>query len=75
MKTMHRTSKAGLALGVFAIAVVVTALAALTNTGAGGTYAFSFIGLFAYMFFLMWPDRTRFRGRAIQRSRVAREPR
>jgi hypothetical protein len=75
MKTMHRTSKAGLALGVLAIAVVVTALAALTNTGAGGIYAFSFMGLFAYLFFLMWPDRTRFRGRPNRRSRVVRQPR
>lgn len=75
MKTMHRTSKASLAIGVFAIAIGATALAALTSTGAGGIYAFSFKGLFAYMFFLMWPDRTRFRGRPTRRSRVARQPR
>lgn len=75
MKTMHRTSKASLAIGVFAIALGAMALAALTGTGAGGIYAFAFIGLFAYLFFLMWPDRTRFRRRPNRRSRVAREPR
>lgn len=72
MKTMHRTSKASLAIGIFAIALVAMALAALTGTGAGGIYAFAFIGLFAYLFFLMWPDRTRFRGRPNRRSRVVR---
>jgi hypothetical protein len=75
MKTMHRTSKAGYAIGVFAIAIGASALAALTSTGAGGVYAFAFIGLFAYLFFLMWPDRTRFRGRPTRRSRMVRGPR
>jgi len=79
MKTMHRTSKAGLATGVFIVALGAIALAALTRTGAGGTYFFLFAGMFAYMVFLMWPDRTRFRsrpiGRPVRRSRIGREPR
>ncbi len=68
MKTMHRTSTASLAIGVFGIAFGSMALAAVTGTGAGGVYAFAFLGLFAYFFFLMWPDRTRFRGRPNRRS-------
>jgi len=75
MKTMHRTSNRSLAIGVFAIALGAMALGALTSTGAGGTYAFAFVGLFAYIFFLMWPDRTRFRGRPNRRSHVVRQPR
>lgn len=79
MKTMHRTSKASLAIGVFVVAFGAIALAALTRTGAGGTYFFLFAGLFAYMVFLMWPDRTRFRsrpiGRRVRRPGIGREPR
>jgi hypothetical protein len=79
MKTMHRTSRAGLAIGVFVVALGAIALAAVTRTGAGGTYFFLFAGIFAYMVFLMWPDRTRFRsrltGRPVRRPGVGREPR
>lgn len=79
MKTMHRTSKAGQAIGVFVVALGAIALAALTRTGAGGTYLFLFAGIFAYMIFLMWPDRTRFRsrplGRPVRRSGIGRESR
>lgn len=74
MKTMHRTSKVSLAIGIFAIALGAMAFAALKNTGAGGIYAFAFVGLFAYFFFLMWPDRTRFRGRPNRCSRVVQQP-
>ena len=63
MRTMHRTSPVGMAIGTVATAGGVTALTALTGTGAGGTYVFLFLGLFIFMLFLMWPDRTRpFRG-------------
>jgi hypothetical protein len=79
MKTMHRTSKAGLAIGVFIVAVGAIALVALTRAGAGGTYFFLFTGIFAYMVFLIWPDRTRFRSRPIggpaRRSGIGRQPR
>lgn len=79
MKTMHRTSKAGLVFGVLVVALGAIALAALTRTGAGGTYFFLFAGIFAYMVFLMWPDRTRFRsrpiGRPIRRSGPGHQPR
>lgn len=79
MKTMHRNSKAGLAIGVFMVAFTATGLAALTRTGAGGTYAFMFVGLFVYMVFLAWPDRTRFRGQSVgrpsRRPGIDRQPR
>ncbi len=78
MKTMHRTSKAGLVIGVFILAFGAIALAALTRTGAGGTYLFLFVGMFAYMVFLMWPERTRFRsrpiGRPVRRLGIGRQP-
>jgi hypothetical protein len=68
MKTMHRTSKAGLAIGIVLLAVGSLALAALTQTGVGGVYGFLFLGMVGYMVFLMWPDRTRFRGRSLGRA-------
>jgi len=77
MKTMHRTSKASLAIGIALLAMGSLALAALTKTGAGGVYGFLFAGIFGYLVFLMWPDRTRFRGRSrTDRHRgTAHEPR
>ncbi len=42
-------SKAGLVIGIFVVAFTATALAVLTRTGAGGTHALMFAGLFAYM--------------------------
>ncbi|HEV7400755.1 MAG TPA: hypothetical protein VGN84_10855 [Solirubrobacterales bacterium] len=65
---MHRTSKIGLAIGIALVAVGSLALAALTKTGAGGVYGFLFAGMFGYMVFLMWPERTRFRGRPFSRA-------
>lgn len=59
MKTMHRTSTAGLAIGSTAVAICAIALTALTGTGAGGAYAFLFAGLFILSVFLIWPERTR----------------
>lgn len=64
MKTMHRNSKAGLAIGSTLTAAFALALTALTDTGAGGAYAFLFVGMFIFMVFLVWPERARsFRGR------------
>jgi hypothetical protein len=63
MKTMHRTSTVGMAIGTVATAGGAIALTALTDTGAGGAYAFLFLGMFIFMLFLIWPERTRpFRG-------------
>jgi drug/metabolite transporter superfamily protein YnfA len=64
MKTMHRNSTLGLAIGSVLTAAFALALTALTDTGAGGAYAFLFLGVFIFMVFLIWPERSRpFRGR------------
>jgi hypothetical protein len=63
MKTMHRTSAPGMAIGTVVTAGAVIALTAFTGAGARGTYAFLFVGMLIFMLFLMWPERTRpFRG-------------
>lgn len=59
MKTMHRTSTAGLAIGSAVVAACAIALTALTRTGTAGAYAFLFAGLFIFCVFLIWPERTR----------------
>ena len=69
---MRRTSTLSLVVGAFGVAVVATVLNELTKTGAAGVYAFLFTGVTAYMVFLMWPERTRFRGRPDSRSRRRR---
>ncbi len=63
MKTMRCTSTLGLVLGAAVIALIAALLTAITQTGASGAYAFLLTGIAAYMIFLMWPDRTRFRRR------------
>ena len=63
MKTMHRTSAPGMAIGTVVTAGGVIAMTALTGADARGTYAFLFVGMLILMLFLMWPERTRpFRG-------------
>ena len=77
MKTMHRNSPAGLAIGSAVTAALALALTVLTDTGAGGAYAFLFVGVFIFMVFLIWPERTRpHRGgsRPAQPARTRREP-
>jgi hypothetical protein len=59
MKTMHRTSTVGMAIGTVATAGGAIALTALTDTGAGGAYVFLFLGMFIFMLFLIWPERNR----------------
>jgi hypothetical protein len=59
MKTMHRTSTAGLVIGSALVAACAIALTALTGAGAGGAYAFLFAGLFIFCVFLIWPERSR----------------
>jgi hypothetical protein len=76
MKTMHRNSPVGLAIGSVLTAGVALALTALTDTGAGGAYVFLFVCMFIFMTFLIWPERTRpLRGGPAQRARARREPR
>jgi len=79
MKTMRRTSTLGLALGALVTALAAITLTAVTHAGAGGAYAFLLSGVTAYMIFLMWPERSRFRRRAFnsdsQRTQSGRRPR
>jgi hypothetical protein len=65
MKTMRRTSTLSMAAGAVLTAAVAMALTAITQTGAGGAHVFLFAGVGAYMIFLMWPERTRFRRRPL----------
>lgn len=78
MKTMHRTSREGLAIGTVLTAGGAVALTALTDTGVGGAYAFLFAGMFVFFIFLIWPERTRFRGRHLdgkaRHAGAGREP-
>lgn len=61
MKTMRRTSTATLVVSSTITGLAVSALTAVTNTGAGGAYAFMFVGLLVLSIFLLWPDvRERF---------------
>ena len=64
MKTMRRTSTLALMIAAAFIALIATMLTAITQTGADGAYAFLLTGITAYLVFLMWPDRTRFRRRS-----------
>jgi hypothetical protein len=66
MKTMHRTSTVGLAIGIVLTTGGAVALTAVTNTGAAGAYGFLFAGMLVFFAFLIWPERTRFRGRHLQ---------
>jgi hypothetical protein len=79
MKTMHRNSPLGLAIGSALTAAVALALTALTDTGAGGAYAFLFAGMFVFCVFLIWPERSRPLGsggrHSARRPRTRREPR
>jgi len=59
MKTMHRTSTAGLAIGSAVVSACAIVLTALTGTGAGGAYVFILAGLFIFSVFLIWPERSR----------------
>ncbi len=69
MKTMRRTSTAGLAVGSAAVAACAMVLTILTGTGAGGAYAFLFVGIVVFCVFLIWPERTRpFRGDSSHRG-------
>lgn len=61
MKTMHRASTTTIVTLGALTGMAATGLAALTNTGVSGTYAFAVLGLLAVGTFLMWPERTRFR--------------
>jgi hypothetical protein len=77
---MHRTSTVGLTIGTIATAAGAVALTALTGAGAGGAYAFLFVGMLVFMVFLIWPERTRpFRGgrrdTGVPRVRTGHEPR
>lgn len=64
MKTMNRNSTATLVVSSLATGVVVVGLTAVTRAGAGGAYAFLFLGLLALGVFLLWPDlRARFGSR------------
>jgi hypothetical protein len=80
MKTMHRNSTVGLAIGSALTAAFALAMTAVTDTGAGGAYAFLFVGMLIFMAFLIWPERrSPIRGasrRAAQpqRPRTPREP-
>ena len=64
MKTMRCTSTLGLVIAAAFVALVAAVLTAITQTGAGGAYAFLLTGIAAYLVFLMWPERTRFRRRS-----------
>jgi hypothetical protein len=75
MKTMHRNSPVGLAIGSALTAAFALALTALTDTGAGGAYAFLFVGVFIFMVFLIWPERTRPFRSGSNRQSVRRQPR
>jgi drug/metabolite transporter superfamily protein YnfA len=75
MKTMHRTSTAGLAIGSAVVAACAIALTALTGTGAGGAYASLFAGLFIFCVFLIWPERTRPLRSDRSHGSVRRQPR
>lgn len=58
---MNRTSTATLLVSSTITGVIAFALTAVTGTGAGGAYAFMFIGLLVLAIFLLWPDvRARF---------------
>lgn len=75
MKTMHRNSPLGLAIGSALTAAFALALTALTDTGAGGAYAFLFIGVVVFSVFLIWPERTRPSRSDSSRRSVRRQPR
>lgn len=69
MKTMRFTSTATLLISSVAMGLVVSALTALTGTGAAGIYGFGFIGLLLLVTFLHWPEiRSRFPGMPSLRS-------
>jgi hypothetical protein len=58
---MNRTSTATLVISSLVTGLVVVGLTAVTRAGAGGAYAFLFLGLLALGIFLLWPDlRARF---------------
>jgi hypothetical protein len=61
---MHRTSTASQAIGTILTVAGAMTLTALTDTGAGGAYAFLFLGLAIFITFMIWPERTRFRRRS-----------
>lgn len=75
MKTMHRTSRLGLVLAAAFVALIAATLTAITQTGAGGAYAFLPTGITAYLLFLMWPERTRFRRRSFGSDSHGRQTR
>jgi hypothetical protein len=53
---MNRNSTATLVVSSLVTGLVVVGLTAVTRAGAGGAYAFLFLGLFALSIFLLWPD-------------------
>ena len=59
MKTMHRTSTVGLAIGSALVAACAIVLHGPDGTGAGGAYAFLFAGVVVFCVYLIWPERTR----------------
>jgi hypothetical protein len=60
MKTMRRTATTTLVILGGLIGMAAGVLAALTNTGLSGAYAFGALGLLIVGTLLMWPERTRF---------------
>jgi hypothetical protein len=56
MKTMRRIFPPALVIPSLVAAVVVTGLAALTGTGAGGTYILTLLGLPVLILYLHWPE-------------------
>jgi hypothetical protein len=63
MKTMRCASTKTMVISGFLLAILASTMSALTGTGVAGTYAFGLIGLFLLLFFLMWPERRRFRSK------------
>jgi|GEM_PF-5887848 len=62
---MHRTSTASQAIGTVLTVAGAMTLTALTDAGAGGAYAFLFLGMAIFIVFMIWPERTRFRCRPV----------
>jgi len=61
---MNRDSTATLLISSLVTGMIVVGLTAVTRAGAGGAYAFLFLGLLALGIFLLWPDlRARFGNR------------